>query len=179
MRHEVERKIVRRDRRHNPARHTEREAHPVGHPGAPSTGIISPHTRLASSAETTIVSRARDTSIRPSARILPASLLIVRARSSLRSVIRSAALRRISYRWCPVRRRMTFAPASRPARAASTSAALASGTCSTSESSNGLRTSSTRPVSRQADWKWSFIGMGVFVDVWGKGVGGLRRATRR
>ena len=60
-------------------------------PGAPSSGTTSEPSRLASSAGPMIVSTARDTSTRDSARILPSSSVIVRARSSARSSISRAA----------------------------------------------------------------------------------------
>ena len=65
-------------------------------PGAPSSGITSPPSRFASSAESTMISRARVASMLASARILPSSRVMVRARSSARSRIRSATLCRIS-----------------------------------------------------------------------------------
>ena len=60
-------------------------------PGAPSSGSTSPESRLASSAESSIVSRARETSATPSARILPSSVLIRRPSFSVRWPISSAA----------------------------------------------------------------------------------------
>ena len=54
-------------------------------PGAPPSGIISPVTRFASSAETSRVWAAREASTRASPMILPSSKVMVLARSSLRS----------------------------------------------------------------------------------------------
>ena len=82
-------------------------------PGAPSTGIVSPWIRLASSAEPSIVSTARFASSRPSAMALPSSRLMVRPRSSWRSTIRSAAFRRIRKRSYPDSFAITRAPADR------------------------------------------------------------------
>ena len=65
-------------------------------PGAPSSGITSPERRFASSADSTMISRARVASICASARILPSSWVMVRARSSARSRIRSATFISIS-----------------------------------------------------------------------------------
>ena len=67
-------------------------------PGAPSSGTTSLERRFASSEESAMISTARDTSTRASPMIFPSSRVIVRARSSLRWVMRSAALRRMRYR---------------------------------------------------------------------------------
>ena len=104
-------------------------------PGAPSTGIVSPWIRLASSAEPRMVSMARLASSRPSAIALPSSTLIVRPRSSWRAAIRSAALRRIRKRSYPDRRAIALAPRTALSSARSTSPRSARGTVSMTERS--------------------------------------------
>ena len=60
-------------------------------PGALSSGRTSPDNRLASSAERSSVSAARETSKRPSARVFPSSELSVCPSSGVRWRIKSAA----------------------------------------------------------------------------------------
>ncbi|GBD11734.1 hypothetical protein HRbin23_01409 [bacterium HR23] len=60
-------------------------------PGEPSRGTTSPPMRFASSAETVRVCTARLTSNRLSAMAFPSSRVIVRANSSARASMRSAA----------------------------------------------------------------------------------------
>ena len=67
--------------------------------GAPSSGTTSPDRRFASSAEPVMVWMARSASPRPSPMILPSSMVMVRPRSSTRSLMRPTARVRISYRW--------------------------------------------------------------------------------
>ena len=68
------------------------------HVGAPSSGTTSPDSRLASSAEPVMVWMARSASPTPSPMILPSSIVMVRPRSSTRSLIRPTARVSISYR---------------------------------------------------------------------------------
>ena len=110
-------------------------------PGAPSRGTISPAIRFASSAETINVSAARETSKRASARILPSSRVIVRAKSSNWFSTISAARFRILERSNPESLRMTWVPWDAAFKAVSTSLNEALGTVSTVWPSYGFRTS--------------------------------------
>ena len=81
-------------------------------PGAPSSGIVSPVIRFASSAERAMISDARVDSPVASAKIFPSSRVITSASSSARSTIKSATFRKISYRSYPVKPAIIFAPRS-------------------------------------------------------------------
>ncbi len=99
-------------------------------PGAASSGIVSPKSRFASSADQVMVWTHRSTSSRPSLMTLPSSLVIVSPRSCLRSFNRTTARIRISYRSNALSARMAFAPRSALLIAISTSSTVAAGTVS-------------------------------------------------
>src|SRR5438034_10919133 len=108
---------------------------------AASRATVSPWTRLASSADSIIVSTARWASARPSARIFPSSFEISVPSSSTRAAIFSAAAWRIFQRSKAVSLAIALAPRSADWSARSTSVASARGTVSIRELSYELRTS--------------------------------------
>ena len=93
-------------------------------------GRTSPHSLLPSSEESCMTSAARVASSCDSAKIFPSSILMVFAKSSACSNIKSAVFRRILARSKAGIFAMILAPSSAPAMAFSISLLLAAGTVS-------------------------------------------------
>jgi hypothetical protein len=93
-------------------------------PGAASRGMTSLPMRRASSADTSMVSRARLASKVPSARVLPSSWLIVRPSSGSHACMSAAARRKIAERSYADMSRISRAPSTSPSTARFTSSGV-------------------------------------------------------